>query len=197
VIAALLAGATEAGFAALAVGVALAVTAAVRQAFLVQLPSLAERWSRQAVGADAAARRLAWQALVVVAPLSLAGALTADRAVRLLWGEAFDGSERAFASALALIPLAPLGALATQLAALRLRAGIRLVASGAGALVFIVTALIAVPAWEAAGASAALLAGVVANVIVSALTLRTALTLRLVAASLGAAALVLAAGVVA
>jgi hypothetical protein len=165
--------------------------------FFVQLPSLAERWATHAMEAEAAARRLAWQAPVVVVPLALAAAVSVDLVVPWLWGQRFGAAEDAFAPALALIPLAPLAALATQVAALRLQPAARLQASAVGAVAFLVTALTAVPAWGAVGASAALLAATVAALLVSARAFPVTLTPTLVAASLASSGLVLAAGLAA
>ena len=189
---ALLVGSTEAGFAALAVGAAVAVSGAVGQAFMVQLPSLAERWAEHAPEVEEAARRMTWQALALITPLALAGALTVDPLVHWLWGPDFSSAGPAFGPALALMPIAPVIALTTQAAALRLRPEIRLVASGVGAVVFLATALVAVPAWGAAGGTAALLAGAVAGMLVCAPAFPALLTPALVGASFAAGALVLA-----
>ena len=97
----------------------------------------------------------------------------------------------AFGPALALLPIAPLAALANQMTALWLRPGVRAWTAAAGAATFVLVAALAVPAWGAAGASAALLASTVVIVILSALMFRQALTPSLVLVSLSGAALVL------
>ena len=173
----------EAGYAALASGVALAGTYAVWQAFLVELPRLSASVAQAGVETEAAARRLAARATAVLIPLGIASALLVGWGLPLVVGEEFVEAAPAFGPALAILPLAAVGALASQVAALRLQPGVRAVGSAAGATAFVVTALVAVPAWEATGGTAALLAGVATTVIVGVARLPGAAGSRLLAAA--------------
>src|SRR5206468_1674538 len=64
----------EAGYAALALGVAIAGTALVWQLFAVQLPGLIDRGAADLGEAERAARHLAWQSLAVLLPAALVAA---------------------------------------------------------------------------------------------------------------------------
>ena len=166
---------SEVGFAALAVGVSLAATFTIGQAFTVQLPSLAERWAANAAGAEAAARRLARSSLAVVIPAAIVSAALVGSVAGGVLGNAFRGAEPAFIPALAAVVLAPVVALGQQVASLRLRADVRAWSTAAGAAVFLATALAAVPVWGAEGATFALLGATAATALVSGLLLRGAL----------------------
>ncbi len=179
----LLASEREAGFAALASGVALAVTYAVWQAFLVELPRLSTQFSGARAETEALARRLATRATVVLIPLGLIGVLAVDWGLPLVVGEQFADAAPAFGPALAILPLAAVGALVAQVAALRLQSGVRAVANAAGAGAFLITAIVAVPAWQATGGTAALLAGMATSVAVGATRLPGAVGPRLLAAA--------------
>jgi hypothetical protein len=181
----------QTGFAALAIGVALAAYYASAQPFLVQLPALLESRGDDLDAIAAAGRHLARDALVVLLPVACVGAVSLDAVLPLVLGDGFEGADTAFGPALAVLPIAPLAALANQMTALWLRPGVRAWTAAAGAATFVLVAALAVPAWAAAGASAALLASTVAIVILSALIFRQALTAPLVLASLSGAALVL------
>jgi O-antigen/teichoic acid export membrane protein len=182
----------QAGFAALAIGGALAATYVVWQLFSIQLPFLVEQIrDGDSSSAEAAAQRLALPVLGAATAVAALGVLALDPAIPLVLGERFREAEGAVAVALALIPLAPAMALASQAAALRLRPGMRAVTAGVGAVAFLATAAVAVPAWEAAGASAALLAGIAATIVASTVAFRSALPHTLVSASFGGAGLVL------
>lgn len=183
----------EAGFAALAVGVALAVTFAVSQAFAVQLPDLASRVATDRGGAHTDARRLAWWATAVATPAAALAALWLHSLVPAVFGEAFRGAVPAFVVALALLPLAPVWGLAAQASSLRLRAGIRVGSNAMSAAVFLAVSLVTVPLWGAVGATLGLLAGTVAGIVLAGRLLRGALG-RLEAVSLVCSALVLALG---
>ena len=100
------------------------------------------------------------------------------------------------AVALAILPLAPLAAIAAQEAALRLRPGLRACATGAGLSAFTLTAVLAVPHWEATGGAAALVAGSGVSVLVSSLVFPEVIDRRLLAAALCASAVLLGLAVV-
>jgi O-antigen/teichoic acid export membrane protein len=189
------AGSVEQGYAAVAIGVGIAATYVVSQVFVVQLPSLAGRWESDPLGAEAAARRAARIALAASIPVALVGVLLLRPGLPLALGGGFRDAEDAFVPALALLPLAPLTALAAQAAALSLRPVARLYTMAAGVAAFVVVAAFGVPAWGAAGATAALLAGTVATAIASAVAFPRLVSPSLLAASLGAAATVVLVGI--
>jgi O-antigen/teichoic acid export membrane protein len=184
--------AVQTGYAGLAVGVGLVAIYAITQAFAVELPRLSERAGSDLAGAEAAGRRLAWWVLVGLVPAAVAGALAVEPLLPLVLGDGFAAAAGAFGPALAMLPLAPLTALATQAAALRLEPERRLVTTAAGAAVFVAVALATVPAWGAGGATTALLAGAAATVLAARLVLPGTLPVPLLATGMGAAALVLA-----
>lgn len=162
---ALLAGsAAETGYAALATGIALGVTYAVLQTFTVSLPHLAARADD---GSEAVLRRLAGGLLVAAVPATAATALLLDTVVPLVFGDGYEGAVAAFGPALALVVLAPVNALTVQVAALRFRPDVAAMAGAVSATVFIVTAVVAVPAWGAAGGTAAACAGAATGALVS------------------------------
>ena len=145
VVVALLAGSqVEAGFAALSIGVALALTYVVWQAFAVDLPRLSAGGVTSAP-ADASIRRLAWLALTVAVPVAAIAAITLDRIVPALAGERYRGVEPSLGPALAIVPLAALTSATTQVSALRLRPLPRLLAAAVGALVFVAASVAFVP----------------------------------------------------
>ncbi|HEY3020476.1 MAG TPA: hypothetical protein VGJ32_09805, partial [Solirubrobacteraceae bacterium] len=181
----------EAGYAALALGVAIAGTAVVWQLFAVQLPGLIERGATGLGEAERAARRLAWQSLAVLLPGALLAAALLTPGIRLVLGDRFLAAHDAFAAALAVLPLAPLTGLATQASALRLRPELRLWATAAGASVFLVTVAVAVPLLDAAAAPAALLTGSAVTVIVAARLLGAAPERNLTAVALAGVVAVL------
>lgn len=200
----------QAGFAALAIGVALAATYVVVQVFTVSLPRLAERSDFAGVGAldapagrlaggggaESSLRRLAGGLLVVVVPVAAGTVLAIDAAVPIVFGAAYAGAAGAFGPALAMVVLAPVNALAVQAAALRLRPEATLYAAVAGALGFTGAAVLAVPAWGAAGATGAALVGAAAYALVAIRLLPSAAGVRFTVASLGGAAAVILLGVI-
>ncbi|QYG92016.1 hypothetical protein HC251_05910 [Iamia sp. SCSIO 61187] len=190
------AGATESGYAALAVGIALGATYAVLQAFTVTLPHLAEGGPDHAEP-EVVLRRLAGALTATLVPALVVGALLLDRLVPAVFGPDYGDAARAFAPALALVALAPLNALFVQVSALRVRAEASAGAGLAAVVAFAATAAVAVPAWGAAGGTAAALAGAAAGALASARLLPGAATVRLLGLGLGGAALVLAVAVVA
>ncbi|HEV2819939.1 MAG TPA: hypothetical protein VGW11_05475 [Solirubrobacteraceae bacterium] len=200
---ALLAGsAVQSGRAALALGVALAVTYAVAQVFTVALGRLVERASEEPAGAgdpmvcagEASLRRLAGGALAVIVPGALVSALFLEEAVPAVFGAGYMGAADAFAPALAMVVLAPVNALALQAAALRLRPEATLHSAVAAAVAFVLTVLVAVPRLGATGGTVAALAGTAVAALVSIRLLPGAVGGRVGAASLGAAVAVLVLG---
>jgi hypothetical protein len=205
-VALLTASSVETGYAALATGIAIAGTQVVVQAFAVQLPGLvladtamttgssteAAR-SRRSAG-EGPARLLAERAELALLPLAIVAAAVVKPALPVAIGERFEGAADAFAPALAALPLAPVTALALQTAALRLRPEARLWATVAGALAFAITAVVAIPPWEAAGGSTALLAGTLATNVASLGFFPDVLRGWLLPVSIGGAGLVLAVG---
>jgi O-antigen/teichoic acid export membrane protein len=185
---ALLAGSgLQTGYAALAVGVALAATYAVVQLFTVSLPVLTRRDDPEPT-----LRRLAGVLLAATLPAMAVAVLVIDLAVPVAFGADYAPAAQAFGPALAMVVLAPVNALLVQAAALRLRSEALVHATAAGAVVFVVAAVAAVPAWGAVGATTALLAGAAATALVAIRRLPGAVGPRLAAASLGGAAAVVA-----
>jgi O-antigen/teichoic acid export membrane protein len=184
----------QAGFAALAAGVALTPTYAVRQTFTVQLPALAERARESLEAAEAVGRRLARNWSLALLPVALVAALSFRSLLPAVLGEGFRGAGDALAPALALLPLAGVTALTGQISALRLQPEARLVSTVAGTVAFVAIAAIAIPAWDAAGATTALLGGTLVTVLVAAALLPRMIDVTLAALSLGGSALVLALG---
>jgi O-antigen/teichoic acid export membrane protein len=184
----------EAGFAALATSLALAVTFAIWQLFVVELPRLSAAVDDDPAGVEASARRLARTATLVLAPIAVVGVVVAGPLLGRILGPGFRGAEEALVPALATVPLAALTALAAQIAALRLRADIRVRTTGIGAAVLVVSALIAIPQWGAVGGAAAFLAGTLAMTFASARELSGVFGKSELALGLGGAAAVILAG---
>lgn len=199
VAAALGASDAETGFAALAIGIALGASYAVLQTFTVSLPHLAAAEGTAPADplAEAALRRLAGGLLAILVPAALLAALVLDAAAPAAFGPGYEAAVPAFGPALAVVVLAPLHALAVQVAALRLRPGTALAGGAVSAAVFLIVALAAVPAWGAAGATAAALAGVAAGCALSVRLLPGAAGPAVVAASFLGSAGVLAVAVLA
>lgn len=189
---ALLAGSdAETGYAALATGIALGVTYAVLQTFTVSLPHLAGR-SSQDDDPECDLRRLAGGLLAVTIPAVVVVAVLIDELVPLVFGDGYADATAAFGPALALVVLAPVNALAVQAAALRFRPEVATMAGAAAAITFVVTAVAAVPAWGAAGGTAAALGGAAVSAAVSARRLPGAIGPLLFTTSFAGAAAVLA-----
>ncbi|MHA6784098.1 hypothetical protein ACVGOW_24350 [Pseudonocardia saturnea] len=188
---ALLAGSgLQTGYAALAVGVALAATYAVVQLFTVSLPVLTRR-----PDPEPSLRRLAGVLLAATVPAMALAVLVLDVAVPVAFGADYAAAAGAFVPALAMVVLAPVNALLVQAAALRMRSEALLQATAAGAVVFVLVAVAAVPPWGAVGATTALLAGAATTALVAIRRLPGAVGPRLAAGSLGGAAVVAALGV--
>lgn len=181
------AGAAETGYAALATGVALAATYAAWQAFAAELPRLA---ALDAAAGARSASRLAWAALITLAPLAALGAVLAQPLVPMLAGERYRPAATTLGIALAILPLAPIGAAVNQAAALRYRPELRLAAVAAGAAAFVVSCLLLVPSFEAEGGAAALVIGTAVTALVGGIAVSDVLGRRLPAASLASAGVV-------
>lgn len=181
----------QAGFAAFATGLVLAATYAVWQVFTIELPRLSARADAEPAGVEAAARQLARTATLLLMPASLAGVLLAGPVLPHVLGKGFAGVEEALVPALAALPFAGLTALATQVAALRLRSDIRVRVTAVGAGVFLAAALVAVPEWGAVGGTAAFLAGTAATVFAAARELPGVLERPLVAVATAASVTVI------
>ncbi len=197
-VALLAASSVQTGFAALAIGVALAATYAIAQVFTVSLPSLTERRGAGSglAGAESSLRRLAGGLLAVVALVAAVAVVTLDAAVPLVFGERYTGATGVFVPALAMVVLAPVNALAVQSAALRLRPEATLHAAVAGALAFTGAAVLAVPVWGATGATGAALAGAAAYALLAIKLLPGVTGIWLTVASLGGASGVILLGVI-
>jgi O-antigen/teichoic acid export membrane protein len=181
----------EAGFAAFATGLVLAATYTVWQVFTIELPRLSARAQAEPASVEAAARKLTRTATLVLIPASLAGVLVAGPVLPHVLGRGFSGVEAALVPALAALPFAGLTALATQVAALRLRSDIRVRVTAVGAGVFLVAAFVAVPEWGAVGGTAAFLAGTAATVFAAARQLPGVFDRSLVAVAASASAAVI------
>jgi O-antigen/teichoic acid export membrane protein len=182
---------TETGYAGLAVGIALGATYAILQSFTVTLPHLAAAEGSEDEP-EAVLRRLGEGSLLVLLPALLVTAAVLHRVVPIVFGDEFRGAVDAFAPALAVIALSPLNALLVQVTALRLRPQVSASSGAAGFGAFVVTALVAVPAWGATGGVVATLVAAATDAAVSARLLPRAAGARLVIASFAGAALVLA-----
>ena len=182
----------EAGFAGLATSLALAATFVVWQVFTVELPRLSARAHDDPAGVEAAAARLARIATLVAVPVGLVAVLLADPVLTHVLGERFAGVRDPLVPALATLPFAGVTALATQVAALRVRPEIRIRTTGFGLVVFLIASFVAIPHWGATAGTAAFLAGTVATVLASARELPEVVSRSLVVwACAGAAAIVL------
>jgi len=191
---AILAGSSvETGFAALAVGIAMAGAYVIWQLFTAQLPGLvaATRDEPDTSLAERSLRHLGALSLAGAFALAAVGVCLIPLVAPVVFGDQFEGAVPAMAIALAMLPLAPLSALSTQTAALRLRPELRVFATGAGVSAFAVTAVLAVPHWEATGGAVALLAGAAVSVSVSRLMFPEVIDRRLLAAALSGSALLL------
>lgn len=158
-VALLAASQAEAGFATLALGVAIALTYAVWQVFTVALPRLSVRAEENGALADRAIRRLAATLTTAVVPAAVLGAVLAEPMLRLLAGGRYVPGAAALALAMAAVPLAPVTGAVAAGAAIRLRPGARLASALVGVAVFIALMLVLVPLHGATGASAAFTIG--------------------------------------
>ncbi len=154
------AGGVATGHAAIAAGAALAITYAVLQTLLVALPPASRLFAHDPAAAEAGLRRTALLCAAVVVPLCGLLALAAEPLLAAALGKEFRGASGALQLALAAAALAPLWALAGQLAALRGQPGAGVAGAAAGAAAFAGVAWLTVPPSGASGAAAAMLAGV-------------------------------------
>jgi O-antigen/teichoic acid export membrane protein len=189
---ALLAGSSaETGYTALAIGIALGAAYAVLQLFTVSLPYLTERAQVGELDGEEVLRRLAGVLLLALVPAACVAAVLLGRLVPSAFGADFDGAVDAFGPALALVVLAPLHALAVQVAALRMKPVAALLNGIVTATVFAAASVLLVPAWGAAGGTSAALAGVAAGGIAWIRLLPHAAGRRVVIASFAGSAAVL------
>lgn len=182
----------QAGFAALALGLAAGATAAILQAFTVSLPHLAG--AVDGTG-EAALRRLVRRLVAAVVPLALVGVVLAEPLVPAVFGDDYDGAVGAFGPAVGLVVLAPLASGLVQVAALRLRPEVVLASGAAGLAAFLVAAIALVPGHGATGATAAALVGVAAGAATTLRLLPGAVDGWAAAGSFGGAAAAVALGV--
>lgn len=160
------AGAVATGHAAIAAGVAVAITYAVAQTTLVALPGAARalaEGNRNAAGTSL--RRVASIAAVVVVPACLLLALMAEPLLATGLGDGFRDAAQPLRIALVAAALAPLWALSTQLAALRNRPEAVLQGAATGAVAFAIVAALSLPDGGASASTAAMLAGVTATIV--------------------------------
>jgi O-antigen/teichoic acid export membrane protein len=157
------AGAVATGHAAIAAGATLAITYAVAQTMLVALPGVARAHARDPVAAEAVLRRAALWCAATALPICVVVALAAEPLLAAALGEEFRAAADALRIALAAAALAPLWALANQLAAVRERPAAVLAGAAAGATAFAFVALLSIPQSGASGAASAMLAGVAAT----------------------------------
>lgn len=188
VVVAIVAGTRETGYAGLAIGVGLAALYAVHQIFLLQLAALSERVDDDLAAAERAARRLAEQALLVLAPVAVVVAVALEPLLAAVFGPEFADARTSFVPILALLPLIPLAALGSQLASLTLKPQAMVTASGAALAVFVATAPAGVLLWGGPGGPASLLACTVGLVVVLSMTLDLAERRFYVAAAASSAA---------
>lgn len=195
VAAALLAGSrAETGYAALAAGVSIAVTYAFWQLFTVTTARFAAVASVDPEAASALLRRVAHAALIAAAPAALVGVVLTPPLLRGVLGADFSAAGDAFTPALAAIPLAVLMGAVGGAASLQLRPGARVCTTVAGAAAFVIAAAALVPAFGAAGATGALLAGTAAAALAGAALFQGLVEARMLVFSFATAAVVLAVG---
>ncbi len=197
VVVALVAGAgasAEIGYAAVAVGIALAGVAAVTQIFTVQLGGLSEHVGAGLRSVEDEARRLARHALAVALPAALVGAALLEPLTAIVLGEEFRPATSALAWALAVLVLAPLSALTLQTSALRLRPGVRMRGALVSAVVFLAISFPLAIEFGAAGALGALYGGTLAAIGYELMAFRSLLDRVVTLAGIGGSAVVLVLG---
>jgi O-antigen/teichoic acid export membrane protein len=182
----------ETGYAGLATGAGLTATYAIWQTFTVQLPAHSWETKTDPLRVEETLRNYARRVQLVAIPLALFAAAILTPAFSFLFGARFLGARDAFAPAVALIPLAPLTALGSQIASLRLRPDLEARATAVGCAVFFAVALATIPFWGAGGSTTALLASSLVTTTALAVGLRGAITPRLAGAALAAVLAVLA-----
>ena len=192
---ALLAGSRlQTGYAALAFGIAVALTYAIWQVYTVALPRFASLAANDADAASAVLARFARVTVLAFVPASIVAAVVAEPALTLLAGSRFSAAKDALGPALATAPLAPLTGAVGAAAVVTLRPGARAWTTATGAAVFVAAALGLVPPFGAGGATGALLAATAATALVGAALFPDVVHRRLIALSFAASAVVLAVG---
>ena len=156
----------ETGYAALAVGVAVALVYVGLQVYLVSLPRLSLLARETSESADVALRHLAWVTLATLGPIALLGAVANGQGLTRFVGAEFAGARTAIALGIAVAPLSALTGSIGAASVIRLRPEARVWATAVGALVFGIAALTLIPTVGAAGATTALLAGTAATSVV-------------------------------
>jgi O-antigen/teichoic acid export membrane protein len=184
----------QAGFASIAIGVALAPIWAVRQAFNAQLPGLVASMGENVEAAERSARRTAHTLQFVLVPLALAGAIWSDELLTLALGHRFHGAATALGIALAALPLAPVVALGVQVSALRLRPEDWSKALAGGTVAFLAVAAVTIPRSGATGAAIALLVAAAVTLAGLVLTIPRLMGVRRAVFSAAAVALIVLAG---
>jgi O-antigen/teichoic acid export membrane protein len=194
---ALLGSATdETGFAALAIGISLALCFAGVQPFVAELPRLVELSASDSERAEREVRRLGWIALGALGLAAILTAAVGDQILRLAGGHAYEGAQDALVVALAAVPFAAALGVLTVTSALRLRIEARLLSLGAGLVATVVGSLLLVPHHAAVGGAAAFTAGAIATGMVACALLPTGVRPSFVAACALAACVVVCVGVV-
>ena len=187
----------ETGFAAIAIGIALALCFAGVQPFVAELPRLAELGAAAPARAEHEIRRLAWIVLAGLAAVSTLTAALGSEILRVAAGSDYKGARDALVVALMAVPFAAtLGAL-TSVSALHLRAEARLVALAAGLVTTATVAALLVPGHGAVGGAAAFAAGAVATGILGCVLLPAGVSRRLLAACAVASGLIGGVGLIA
>jgi O-antigen/teichoic acid export membrane protein len=186
----------QAGFASIAIGVALAPVWAVRQAFNAQLPGLVAALGENVEAAERSARRTAHNLQLALVPLALAGAIWSDQLLTLALGHRFHGAATALGIALAALPLAPPVALGVQVSALRLRPEDRFKALAAGTVAFLAVATATIPGSGATGVAIAVVAAAAVTLAGLVLTIPRLLGVRRALFTAAAVGLILLAGTV-
>jgi O-antigen/teichoic acid export membrane protein len=124
------------------------------------------------------------------------GVITLETLLPLVVGKAFAPAANALLPVLAMLPLIPLAAIATPALSLRLRPGVALAIDGIAVVAFVGTALVAMPRFAAAGATAALLIALMTSGVLAVLMLPQVASRRLLMSGVAGAALVLVLGAV-
>jgi O-antigen/teichoic acid export membrane protein len=184
------------GFTAVAVGVGIAGTYVVSQAFAVSLPGLVEVSQAAAAAAEQQALRLATRAVLLTGVLAIAGAVVVAPVLPVLLGGGFRGGESALYVGLALLPLAGPTALIAQVAALRLASRRLLACRAIGLVAFACICVSAIPGRGALGALLAVLGGLVVTLVTSAAAIAVPGGRRLASVGLAASAAAVLVGVV-
>ena len=148
---------TQAGYAAIATGLAAAGSGVVMSLFNALLPRLSNAARTSVAGALEEARRAARLALSGAIAFSILAAALARPALDLTLGHGFAGARAAVVLALAAIPLGAVMGIASLQGSLRLRPGLVTLSWACGGIAFLVITAAAVPPLAARGASLALL----------------------------------------